>query len=74
MTIFIGTFEATSQYLPVLEHICDEHGGSILVTERGISYELPARQEEQETTLRLVHGVVGPVSAELHPELLQQAA
>lgn len=74
MTIFIGTFDTASRHLPVLERLCDEHGGAILVTGMGISYELPARAEEQAAVLHLVHRTLGPVSAEFHPEAMQQAA
>ena len=72
MTIFIGIFETAGRHLPILEQLCDQYGGSILVTEKGISYGAPAREERE--TLELVHSVLGPVSCEIHPELLQQAA
>lgn len=71
MTIFIGTMGVATRYLPVLEHICDEHGGSILMTEKGISYELPARLEAEEPQLRLV---LGSVSMEMQEVALQKAA
>ena len=70
MTIFMGSFEAASRHLPLLEKICCEHGGTILMTKAGISYELPAIKEEQEPALRLVN----LVSMEPVKIGLQQAA
>jgi hypothetical protein len=48
MKIFLGNLKVAGRYLPYLETFCNENGGSILITQGGISYELSALYPEPE--------------------------